>query len=281
VRTTLVSSLMLSVSILASACTGQFDGPGGPGPNPGEPDASPPIIDEDPPDAALPPDADTGRATADLQAIWEFNEGLGPDIGDTSNIGNPCDLRVVSPGLTTWTPTGLRIDASTILRNDAPATKIIDACKLSNEITLEAWITPATVDTGGVQERVIGISLDTNLRNFSLFQVNGDYQFALRTGTTSLDGDPPVVAPASVSTLPQHIVFTRNALGEAKLYINAVEVATATISDTFATWDPTYEFFMANEGTLDRPWMGVYHLVAVYSRALTASEVTRNYANNY
>jgi hypothetical protein len=202
-------------------------------------------------------------------------------IHDTSNVGSPADLEVEQPGLTTWTPGGLRIDASTIIRLNAPSTKIIEACRASNELTLETWVTPASTNTGGVQTRVAGVSIDPNNRNFSLFQVNADYQVALRTGATTLDGDPPVVAVGAVTTTPQHIVYTRDALGDARIYINGVQVVQTTVGDTFANWDLTYEMLLVNEGTLDRPWLGTVHLVAIYSRALTLEEVTRNYAESY
>jgi hypothetical protein len=276
---TLLSSLLL----LIGACLpeGSYTPP--PNNNPDDPDASvddPPPPPPDPADAG-PPDAPVGRAVEGLQALYEFDEGLGPAVHDTSNVGAPSDLECDSPGLTTWTPTGLRIDASTILRTNAPASKIISACMASNEITLEAWITPASTNTNNTQYRVFGISLDTDNRNISLFQSNADYQLALRTGATTLDGDPPLVVTGAVTTLPQHVVFTRDALGAAKVYVDGAEVATGTIGDTMANWDPSYELFIANEGTLNRGWLGTLHLASIYCRALTAAEVQRNYAEGY
>lgn len=278
-RSTLVALLFVTVACAPGAYSGSSmvtDDPDAGGGPIDDGDSPPPP----PPDAGL-PDAATGRSTLGLVTLHEFNEGLGPVVHDTSNLGEPTDLTVAQPGLTTWRPTGLRIDGATIIRSNAPATKVIDACRASNEITVEAWITPATADTGGVQQRVIGVSLNTDLRDFSLFQLGGDYQFALRTGTTNLDGDPPLVATGQVATQPQHVVFVRDTLGSARLYIDTVERAQATIGDTFANWDLTYEFFMANEGTLNRPWLGEFHLVAVYCRALTLGEIQRHYQERY
>jgi len=272
-RSTLVAFLLL-----ASACDlGDVSAPLPPADDV-DADVTPPPGDE--PDADVPPPA-TGRVTLGLQAIYEFGEGSGALVGDTSNVGLACDLDIASPGLVTWRPTGLRIDATTIARNGGPATKIYDACTASNEITVEAWVTPASLTTGGVAARIAGMSLDPATRNFSIIQTDADYSFRLRTGATDLNGIPATTAPAAVTILPQHLVYTRDALGQARLYVDNVEKAQAIVGDTFINWAPTYEMVIANEATLNRPWLGELHLVAVYCRALTLAEVGQNFAESY
>ncbi len=242
------------------------------------PDAAP-VEEEDTPDAA--PVVPTGRATAGLQALYAFDEGIGATIHDTSAIGTAADLVVTKPGLSTWTPTGLRIDASNLIRTNAPATKIITACMASNEITVEAWVTPKSIDNGNVAARIAGVSIDTGTRNFSLIQQNASYEFRLRTGATDVNGTPATVATNAATILPQHVVYTRDTLGAAKLYIDSVEKATLAVPDTFANWDASYELSMVNEITQDRPWLGTLHLVAVYCKALTPEEIARNFAEGY
>jgi len=46
----------------------------------------------------------------------------------------------------------------------------------------------------------------------------------------------------------------------------------------FRTWDPTYQLFLGNEGTMDRSWRGEFYLIAIYDRALTHEEVSRNFS---
>lgn len=281
-------SLLASLLLLSLGCAGgEYTGDptsGGAGDSdgttapPDDPGADDPGAD-DPTDASPPPPA--GRVTEGLAALYEFNEGIGPSIRDTSGVGTALNLTVASPGLTTWTPTGLRIDASTIIRSNAPATKIISACKASNEITVEAWVTPASVTTNNQPARIAGVSLDQQTRNFSLIQQDNDYSFRLRTQTTDLNGNPATSAPDLVTTSAQHVVYTRTAAGDAKIYIDNVEKATLATTDTFANWDDNYEFALANELTLDRPWLGTYHLVAVYCRALTPDEIRRNFDQRY
>ena len=49
----------------------------------------------------------------------------------------------------------------------------------------------------------------------------------------------------------------------------------------FRTWDSSFPFQLANEATLDRPWLGRIHLVAVYNRGLTAAEIANNFRSGF
>jgi hypothetical protein len=50
------------------------------------------------------------------------------------------------------------------------------------------------------------------------------------------------------------------------------------VDGDFSSWDDTYHLALADEHTEDRAWSGTYHLVAIYSRALTADEVMQNFS---
>ncbi len=45
----------------------------------------------------------------------------------------------------------------------------------------------------------------------------------------------------------------------------------------FGVWNSRFTFQIGNEATLDRPWAGEVHVVALYSRALSADEITDNF----
>jgi glycopeptide antibiotics resistance protein len=45
----------------------------------------------------------------------------------------------------------------------------------------------------------------------------------------------------------------------------------------FGVWNPRFTFQLGNEATLDRPWLGKIHFVALYNRALSAQEISKNY----
>jgi glycopeptide antibiotics resistance protein len=49
----------------------------------------------------------------------------------------------------------------------------------------------------------------------------------------------------------------------------------------FRTWDASLPFQLANEATLDRPWLGRIHLVAVFNRALSLAEIGNNFRSGF
>jgi hypothetical protein len=74
-----------------------------------------------------------------------------------------------------------------------------------------------------------------------------------------------------------HLVYTRAPDGQAVLYVNAVPEATARVGGTMGNWDGSFRLALANELTEDRPWLGEYRLVAIYDKALTASQVQQRF----
>jgi VanZ family protein len=49
----------------------------------------------------------------------------------------------------------------------------------------------------------------------------------------------------------------------------------------FRMWNSSFPFQIANEATLDRPWLGRIHLVAVYNRALSLAEIGANFRSGF
>jgi len=50
------------------------------------------------------------------------------------------------------------------------------------------------------------------------------------------------------------------------------------VAGQLGNWSDDFRLTLANELTGDRPWLGELHLIAIYGRALTAEEITRNFA---
>ena len=73
------------------------------------------------------------------------------------------------------------------------------------------------------------------------------------------------------------VVYTREADGAAKLYIDGAEVAAEHAPGGLDPWDAELRLALANELTEDRPWVGAYHRVALYNRALEPVEVEERY----
>jgi hypothetical protein len=232
----------------------------------------------------------TPRVTQNLQALYTFTEGSGNLIRDVSGVGIPLDLTVQSPTAISWLPNGLSVNASTQILTTEPATRLAQACITTHEVTIEAWIKPNRADQGN-PARIVSLSGGANLRNVTLQQGvwnstqqrnQNQYGARLRTSSTNLDGEPALLVTTPTPSLDLvHLVYTRAANGTAKLYVNGIEQASTTVRGDFSNWDANYRLLLANEVTGDRPWLGEYNLVALYNRALSATEVQQNFASRF
>jgi hypothetical protein len=211
-----------------------------------------------------------------LLALYRFEEGKGSTIHDVSGVGAPLNLEIPAEDATRWIrKRGLNVYQPTLLASAAPATKVIEACKASREISVEAWVRPANGSQTG-PARIVSFSADIGQRNFTLGQAANAYEARLRTSATNANGLPGVAAPGADPRLT-HLVYTRAAAGTARLYVNGVEAGSATVSGDFSTWNAGYRLLLANELTRERPWTGEFHLVAIYSRSLAAVEVLQKF----
>ncbi|MCP4623909.1 MAG: DUF1349 domain-containing protein, partial [bacterium] len=217
------------------------------------------------------------RVTDGLQVLYTFEEGGGTTINDVSVVGTSLDLTVENAAAVTWTASGLVVNTPTIIASSGPATKLIDAANATNEITIEAWLIPANTGQDG-PARIVTLSQNTRYRNFTLGQDLNLYDIRLRTTTTTANGKPAVgTDTGSLTTDLTHVIYTRDASGNARVYINGTQQVSATITGDFSTWADTYRLALGNELTEDRPWLGTFHLAAIYDRALDPDEVVQNF----
>ncbi|HWV55987.1 MAG TPA: DUF4038 domain-containing protein, partial [Longimicrobiales bacterium] len=143
--------------------------------------------------------------------LYEFDEGAGDTVRDSSGSGDPLNLRIESTEAAEWVPGGgLRLTAPVRIAGSAPATKAIDALRASGEVTIEAWITPANTTQAG-PARILTISQGTSSRNLTLGQDGEAYEMRLRTTATSVNGLPAVRTDADAS---RHIAASRTDTGD-------------------------------------------------------------------
>ena len=218
------------------------------------------------------------RVTNDLQALYLFRENSGDRVRDVSGTGEPLDLLVDHPVAVEWEDSGLNVRGSTLIATPRPPKRLIDAVQQSRAITLEAWVTPADIRQDG-PARILTLSSGSSQRNFTLGQDGNKFEVRFRTTTRSTNGLPSLAGPSgSAHTGLTHVVYTRNANGTGILYVDGQEKAGGATDGNLSNWDSGFLLALGNETTGDRPWNGKYHLVAIYSRALTADEVQRHYA---
>jgi len=223
------------------------------------------------------------RVQAGLQALYTFKEARGGIVHDVSHAGTPLDLKIENEQAVRWSPKGLLLTGPTLVASPGPASKIVQACKASNEVSLEVWFRPATLTPAAKDGRILKLSADPRNQNFMIGQ--NEYQgptrsyFArLRSTGTDLVGKPATPLPEGTAVLkPTHIVFTRAASGAVSLYVDGVELARGSVAGNLSHWNDGYRLGLGNEFSNDRPWLGEIQLAAVYSRALGADEVKQNH----
>ncbi|OUR88395.1 hypothetical protein A9Q81_23950, partial [Gammaproteobacteria bacterium 42_54_T18] len=222
----------------------------------------------------------SGRVVQNQVLFYNFSEGAGTTVNDLSGVGTPINLTIPDASKVSWLSCGgLSIDQATFVSAASSPLKMIDAVQASNELTIEAWVTPDNTTQSG-PARIVTYSIDGSNRNFTLGQNKTNYDVRLRTTSTSNNGLSPSLSGTGndATTTLTHVVYTRDNLGQAKLYKNGTLVKTATIGSSMENWNNSYVFGLANENGTDRNWLGDIHLVAVYSRALIQQEVDQNFS---
>ncbi len=217
------------------------------------------------------------RSAEGLVALYDFRLAKGSVVKDRSGVGQPLDLKIENPKNVRRSEGTLEVRGKTLIRSDKPAAKIFNAVRRSGEITIEAWVRPANAKQDG-PARMVTLSGGSSERNFTLGQEGDKVDVRLRTTKTSGNGIPSLSSPSrSLAIKLTHVVYTRNRGGRARLFINGKPRAEKRMAGSMANWNGKYRLALANELSKDRPWLGTFHLVAIYSRDLSAGEVAQHF----
>ena len=220
-----------------------------------------------------------GPITAGRIAHYNFKEAQGTTILDLSGVGTPLNLAIPDESKVSWLACGgLSIDEATSIQAQGSASKLYNSIQGSNEITIEAWVNPDNLTQTG-PARIVSFSSSSALRNFTLGQKVDTYEFRLRTSGTSDNGLYPHIRTSAGRVTEQlnHIVYTRNAQGDAKVYKDGVLIDEETIPGLINNWNEGYIFGLADEVTGGGSWLGDYFQVSLYNRSLIQDEVVHNY----
>ncbi len=225
------------------------------------------------------------RVTTGLLVLYGFDEGAGNTVHDIGGAGAPLDLDFVNPSGIQWSSNasgGIQfINTGSAIQSTGAATKVFATLSASNRLTLEAWLTPTSLTQEG-PARIVTISEGTTASdvNLHLGQEFGSASYRLRTTDNSFSW----LQAADVFTnlaAPIHVVITYD--GELKrLYVDGAEHSTNEfLLGDFSSWNAAYPLVLGNEATLDRSWLGSLHLVAIYDRALSLTEVQQNHSAGF
>ena len=217
------------------------------------------------------------RATSGLQVLYDFNSSSGPIVRDQSGVGDPLDLKISNLKAVQRTEGTLEVKGNTLIRSDKAAFKIINAVRKTGELSMEAWLRPSDTSLSG-PARILTISKDTSQRNVTLGQDGNKFDIRFRTTQTDANGNPSLSSPdGSLVRELTHMVYTRDRSGRARVYLNGVQTAEKKVPGDVSNWIKSFPLALGNEISGERPWKGIFYLVAVYNRDLSPNEVTQNY----
>ncbi|MBC8326263.1 MAG: DUF1592 domain-containing protein [Verrucomicrobia subdivision 3 bacterium] len=221
--------------------------------------------------------ASAARVASGLVVFYDFGSAQGAVVRDRSGVKPAVDLQIAALQNVQRAKGSLEISKGTVIRSAQPPARLINALKRSGEITIEAWLQPANTTQDG-PARIITLSRDTSERNFTLGQEKNLFDVRLRTSRSSNNGIPSTATPArSLAARLTHVVFTRDRAGRTTIFLDGKRRADQTIAGNFANWNNGYTLALGNELSNERPWRGTFHLVAIYDRSLSSTEVTQNF----
>ena len=228
------------------------------------------------------------RVTDQLQLLYRFGGAAAQTtVADTSGVGTGLDLTIADPAQVTFDAEGMTFIGPTVAQNPNPMTGLIDACKATNTISVEAWVKNAAI--AEATGRIISSGVGPDAHNFALKQQNDAWELRLRTSQNNQNGNDPYTAVSplgTANTVDQHIVVTRSAIGVTNFYIDGVKQSPDSVPGNFGNWDLTYGIYIGNESTYadpdqTRPWLGTIYLAAVYCKELSLAEVQQNYGEGH
>ncbi|MBZ0255318.1 LamG domain-containing protein, partial [bacterium] len=234
-----------------------------------------------------------GERTDDgLLVLYTFNEGDGLTVFDSSGVGDPMNLTIEDPNNAEWGDGFLETTGVNQIATEGPASKIITGCMDTDELTVEGWIKTSDITQNG-PARIITCSIDSVDRNFTFgqgrYSAGGDrIEMRYRTDANPNNAKQVTEVNTARGTLTEaltHVVLVRDSSGGVFAYINNESLQILLSGSTpvteveggFSTWDDTYKFGVGNEISAQRAWLGEFHLVAVYNKALSVDEVSQNY----
>tara|TARA_R110002072_G_scaffold158269_4_gene309173 strand:+ start:202 stop:1287 length:1086 start_codon:yes stop_codon:yes gene_type:complete len=229
------------------------------------------------------------RAAAGLLVLYAFEAGQGTKIHDRSGRAQPLDLKIESPQAVAWLPRrGLQLRGPAQIVSERPAKDVVEQAVAAQAITLEAWIRPSQTRTrGGEIRRVLSFSLGYDDKNFQFGQLEDSFAGLVRPNLGPAKYDLLRSARKAVRQRLTHVVFTRDR-SQLQLYVDGRLSSSKPAQGDFNTWDRRFFLRLGNErpgapetDSGSTSWLGTYYLVAVYGRALSPTDVKRNFESGF
>ncbi len=160
----------------------------------------------------------------------------------------------------------MELAGGSFVADDASVIGVLEGCRRTNELTLEATLTPRDLVASGMA-RIVSFSSGLRSRNFTLGQEGDRLVLRLRTATTGQNADRPQLEIGRLDAgRPVHVLVSYSA-GRLRAWLDGEQTLDSdAVQDGFFHWQPRPLVF-CNEWQAERPWYGKLEAVAVYDRA--------------
>ncbi|NQT18935.1 MAG: LamG domain-containing protein [Planctomycetes bacterium] len=220
----------------------------------------------------------TGRVIDDLVAYYPFTDGAGMLASDRSRATPLALLEFYTPAQVKWIPgsNGVTIAVNGKLENSQEASKISSECAKSDQVTVEVWFEPGSLERG--EAPIISCATDSGTVNFVLSQQEDGLRFYIRTHKTNADGNPATTTLIRHLTKEvAHCVVTFDGTW-VSIFLDGQPAGGSNLpAGNLSSW-ADHPLRVAKLSGFDVNWIGNVFLIAIYSRALTPEEIQKNYA---
>ncbi len=226
--------------------------------------------------------ASGGRYETDIIAKWEFREGSGITVADTSGLRPEIELTL--SGDVGWLGGGgVRFAGGKAQSGVSASEKLTSLISTSGEYTIEAWVAPFNVTQEDAW--MVAYSGGVASRNFLASQNLYAYDYYNRSSANDDNGGgEPLVTTENddvdfAQAALQHVVMTFDPVEGRKIYVNAVD--TGAVDEAggglINSWNTSFAVTLGNSVGLDRPWQGAMRMVAIHNRKLTEEQIQTNF----
>jgi hypothetical protein len=206
----------------------------------------------------------SNSAISGLVAAYGFDEGTGTSTADVSGGGRNGTLTA-----TTWTTAGKNGNALSFNGTSSWVT-VADAAALdlTNGVTLEAWVNPTNLSGW----RTVILKEAPNGLAYSLYANDNSPWPAATINTGAIDRNVPGTTQLPLNAWT-HLAMTYDGAA-LRLYVNGVQAGVLATTGSMIT--TTGALRIGGNMAWGEHFAGVIDDVRVYSRALTASEITQD-----
>ncbi len=231
-------------------------------------------------------DSNLVRVKDNIRLLYRFDQGTGRDLKDVSGVDPIADMRIIEPSKTAWLPKrGIHISDGGIISTSKTNDKL-SSIITKKQCTLEFWLSTDTLNppretsdnwkgaifswqapgdkvnfSFGHKQSYLGMLVHSTNVDYRAYQFYGDSAFdTMRTFRTGLT----------------HIVVTWDGTNT-YYYRNGQKVAALSGNWGTAEWASSGIISIGNDLSWQRSYYGKYYLAAVYDKAFTQEQITRNF----